>query len=108
MRNINHERIKAQLELTGDIMRSNAEAKLYDVVRNVQELATLAKSLHRRYEAACSYKWANTDKYRKCTENMENNAVKLASDIGLTLGLQTDPRGWPFILRVGMIEHRLG
>lgn len=108
MTTINQQRIEAQLLLVGDIMRTNDQAILNHVVQVVQKLASAAKSLHRRYEASCSYPWANTDAYEAKTERMEENAVSLAAELGLTLWLQRDPRGWPFIINIGMFQHRLG
>jgi hypothetical protein len=101
-------RLMAMLELTGDIMRTNSEAKLYQVTRAVHDLGKIAKSLHKRYENACNYQWATTDTYEKRTENLEAKAQALGEEIGITVGHQRDPRGWPLICRIGMIEHRLG
>jgi hypothetical protein len=108
MTSVSEARMKAHLDLTGDIMRTNAEAKLYNVTHTVLELGKLAKSLHKRYENACNYQWATTDKYERATERMEEKAVKLGQAIGITIDLQRDPRGWPLICRINMVEHRLG
>ena len=105
---ITQARIKAQLELVGDIMRTDSNAKLYTIVQGVQKLASIAKALHKRYENSCSYQWACTDKYEKRTDTLEGQAVQVGQEMGITIGLQRDPRGWPLIARIGMIEHRLG
>lgn len=81
-------------------------------INTVQSLAKLAKSLHKRYENECSYQWADTDAYRKRTENMEKKAADLFVSLGLpascTLELQGDPRGWPLVFTIEGREHRLG
>src|ERR1700761_5474965 len=65
----------------------------------VHQLVKLARGLHKRYEAACSYQWATTEKYSKRTGTMEHEAMHLAMDLGLEIEFQSDPRGWPVILR---------
>lgn len=100
-------KIMAQLELIGDIMRTDENAKLYDVARVVFDLGKIASSLHKRYENACNYEWACTEKYLRRTESLEQKARDLGASIGLTVGHQRDPRGWPMIVRIGMIEHGL-
>lgn len=70
-----------------------------NTIRTVQALAKAAKSLQKRYENECSYEWADTDAYRKRTENLEKKAAELFKSLGLpescTMELQGDPRGWP-------------
>ena len=80
------------------------------VADTVHGLARLAASLHRRYEAACSYQYANTEKYERATERREAKARDLAAKIpGLTVEHQRDPRGWPLILKLDGEEiGRLG
>ena len=78
------------------------------IPQNVAKLGKLASSLHKRYEAACSYQYANTDAYRTRTANLEKKAMEIAKELGVTLELQTDPRGWPFIVKLGAYETRLG
>lgn len=100
----NKDRVKAMLDCTAEIVRANPEAKIYNVTHAVHELAKLARSLHSRYEAACSYDWACTDKYEKRTDKLEAQAEALAADIGVTIGFQRDPRGWPMIIKAGSTE----
>lgn len=71
------------------------------IARHVQELQKIASSLHKRYEAACSYSYADTDAYRKRTLNLERKALDPAEALGLYVEYQTDPRGWPLILSSG-------
>lgn len=97
----------AMLELTGAILRDIPESKLYVVTRAVYDLQKIAGQLHKRYEAACSYEYANTDRYNKRTENLESKAVSIGKEIGVTIGHQRDPRGWPLIVAIGNEEHRL-
>lgn len=87
-----------------------------NTIRTVQALAKAAKSLHKRYENECSYEWADTDRYRKRTENLERHIAELFAGLKLpsdcTMEIQGDPRGWPLIFTLqtshGPREHRLG
>lgn len=69
-----------------------------------------AKALHARYEADCSYQWADTDKYRKATDNLERKIVNAIEQIAsvtfkkghqnfLVVEFQHDPRGWPVTIK---------
>lgn len=74
------------------------------------KVATLARRLHKRFENSCNYVWANTEKYEKVTENLEQKLVRLIQKSGFNLvenwafgepcatganhfTLQSDPRG---------------
>lgn len=59
----------------------------------LRELAKQGERLRKRYENACSYQWATTDRYEADTERAENRLRYLAHSSGLRLFLQTDPRG---------------
>lgn len=85
-------------------------ASPHRIANTLQNLQIIAASLHRRYEAACSYEWANTDKYIRATERLEGKALVTATAIpGLSLEFQHDPRGWPLILKLNDVElGRLG
>ena len=61
--------------------------------RNLCKLHKIAVSLRNRYEAVCSYDWANTDDYLKKTEKLEIKAESLAQEIGLKACHHRDPRG---------------
>jgi hypothetical protein len=78
----------------------------------VLNLQSIAASLHKRYEAACSHEWANTPAYERRTERLEAKAAELApfQTMGrLTVEHQRDPRGWPLILKLNNAEiGRLG
>lgn len=109
-RSINTARAEAQLELAAVIAR-NTDAKLYGtdgVIESVRKLAKIARSLQRRYEAACSYEWANTPAYERRTERLEAQAVQIGEALGVTVELQRDPRGWPLIIKHFGHEVRLG
>lgn len=108
MTSIQAERTLAMLNLTAEIVKTNPDCKIYDVTRGVQSLGKIARSLHKRYEAMCSYEWANTEKYEKATDSLEDRAQGIADALGITLGLQRDPRGWPIIAKAGCYETRLG
>jgi hypothetical protein len=88
------------------------ELSPHRVTSVVMDLQHMAASLHKRYEAACSYEWANTPAYERRTERMEAKAADLApfQTMGrLTVEHQRDPRGWPLILKLNGVEiGRLG
>ena len=67
------------------------------ITQHILKLASIAQSLQRRYAAACSYQWADTDTYRRRTKNLEKKAADLALGLGLDMTFQPDPRGWPLI-----------
>lgn len=105
---INQERILAQLNVVAEIVKTNPDCKIYNVTRDVANLAKIARSLHKRYEASCSYEWATTDKYNRATDRLEDKAQSIGINLGVTIGLQRDPRGWPVIVKTGLYETRLG
>jgi hypothetical protein len=105
---MNKYQIKAMLDITAEIVRSNPEAKIYNVTDAVEKLARIARSLHKRYEAQCNYQWANTESYERRTEKIEAQAQAIGASIGVQIGLQRDPRGWPLIIKAGSYESRLG
>lgn len=102
------EQIEAMMQLVAEIVRSDETERIYNVVRAVQELAKIARALHKRYENACCYEWANTEKYEKATNRLEAKASAIAEEINVTIGFQRDPRGWPLIVKAGRYETRLG
>lgn len=105
---MNKHQLEAVCTLIAEVARYSSTVKTYDIPRNFIKLQKLASSLHKRYEAACSYEWTDTEAYRARTEALENKALRLAEDLGIGLEIQGDPRGWPFIVRVGGAETRLG
>lgn len=103
------ERTVAQLELVARIVwDKNNKANVFKVAQTVYDLGKIAKSLHKRYEAACNYAWACEEKYEKRTERLEAKAEELGKEIDVQVSHQRDPRGWPLIVKVGTYEHRLG
>ncbi len=100
--------ILAQLEAAVLLGRDKPDLTAYRIAKAVHDLARFGRQLHRRYEAQCSYAWADTDAYRTRTERLEAKALKIAEAHRIDLELQTDPRGWPLILRIGGAELRLG
>lgn len=80
--------------------------------RTVQSLAVAAKSLQKRYENECSYEWADTDRYRKRTENLEKKIGELFAALNLpaecTMEIQGDPRGWPLKFIISGRDYYLG
>jgi hypothetical protein len=69
------------------------EVPLENLLAGLRILARKGASLRRRYEAQCSYPWANTDAYLARTERQENAARDLAERLGLCVDFQHDPRG---------------
>ena len=61
--------------------------------RALRELAWRGARLRKRYENACSHTWAATESASRITEGLEGECVALARDAGLSVYLQTDPRG---------------
>ncbi len=105
----NTHQIEAMLNLTAEVSRVNTKVKMYEIPRAVAKLQRIASSLHKRYEAACSYEWANTEAYEKRTERLEWKAGELAEAIGVQVEFQRDPRGWPMSIKtLGGYETRIG
>lgn len=61
----------------------------------LRALARRGERLRRRWENECSYEWACTPEYERGTERAEEILRAEAARLGLTLYLQTDPRGAP-------------
>lgn len=103
-------RATAALSIAVQIGRIDPNAPTPRIANVVDKLQRLARSLHKRYEAACSYEWANTPEYERKTERTEEKAAQLARTIpGLVVEHQRDPRGWPLILKMDGAElGRLG
>ena len=76
------------------IVRAHIVAEL------ASKLVRAAKSLHRRYEAECSYEWADTDAYRSATERKEKAVAKLMKPYGIDCVFNGDPRGAPIKLKL--------
>lgn len=80
----------------------------YRIAQSIHDVQKIGEQLHRRYEAQCSYPWANTERYQKRTEALEAKADTAAAFGGLTVEFQRDPRGWPIIVKFPNTECRLG
>lgn len=104
---MNTHQINAMLDITALITRHYPHSKPFVVRRVVSDLARHARSLHNRYEAACSYEWANTDKYQARTDYIEGLVMGIAEDNGLTIGFQRDPRGWPLVIKIDGQDYYL-
>lgn len=63
-------------------------------------LIRAAASLHKRYEAACSYEWACTEAYEHGTERKEAAVTKLLAIYGLKATFGRDPRGASISLKL--------
>lgn len=61
-----------------------------DILRT---LAKLGEKLQQRYANSCSYEWACTESYERNTERAEARIREICQASGLSLYLQTDPRG---------------
>ncbi len=79
----------------------------YDLVDYLQRASAI---LHTRYENACSYAWASTEQYERQTASREACILATLREHGLAdcAEFQTDPRGWPLVLRLNGREYRLG
>ena len=77
------------------------------IARDLAKLQRLAVTLRKRYEAECSYGWANAEKYTRDTERHEVKAVVIASSLGLKTELQRDPRGCAIKLFIAEREEVL-
>lgn len=128
------ETVEHLLTVAAQLSRDLPGTSAYQWARFVYQANTMAASLQRRYEAACSYAWATTDAYTKRTESLEHKLVRLCAQAGFQVvenwaitgdggafrltdeelakgtycALQTDPRGWSLILRFGGRVDRLG
>ena len=99
----------ACLEAAALAARQNPEPSAYRIARSIHDLHKLGRALHRRYEADCSYAYADTPKYRKRTSIIEDHVCDAAAAARLTVGFQRDPRGWPLVLVFsGNAEIRIG
>lgn len=107
---MNQEGYLAALDLAAMIARNVPADRVAtkDIGPNVSKLGRIASSLHKRYEAACSYAWADTDMYAQATEALEAKATALGAVLGIEVTHQRDPRDWPVICKVGDRETRLG
>jgi len=104
----NAEHILACLEAAVALGRAKQNLTAYRMAKAVVDLGKIARQLHRRYEASCSYEWATTHRYQSRTDRLEDRATTIAAQIDVTVEFQRDPRGWPLILRFGDNELRLG
>lgn len=65
----------------------------HGTAETLRELAKMGERLRKRYENACSYQWATTERYEADTERAEKRLSDYASAAGLRLYIQGDPRG---------------
>jgi hypothetical protein len=70
------------------------------VAELASRLIRAATSLHRRYEAACSYEWACTEAYERGTERKEDAVRKMLAPHGIACEFGSDPRGAPVTLKL--------
>ena len=64
-------------------------------IDDVLWFARSATSLHKRFEAECSYQWADTDKYRNRTQRLIGKILEKAKIYQMTMEINQDPRGAP-------------
>lgn len=65
----------------------------YIMARRLVELESLAKALRKRFEAICSYPWANEEKYLARTDRMIARAEQLLILMCVGGEINRDPRG---------------
>ena len=107
---MNAKQLEALLTMCAEVAQHSPTLLPHRVASVMWELQKLAASLHRRYECACSYEWANTDKYERRTEKLETKCAHIATLVpGLEVEHQRDPRGWPLVIKMNGRElGRLG
>jgi hypothetical protein len=98
----------ACLELTVVVARDAPKVGPYRIARAIHDLQQIGRQLHRRYEASCSYQWADTDAYELRTERLQKKAFLIAGEAGFSIEHQTDPRGWPIIVKTSQGDFRIG
>lgn len=67
--------------------------RTFGVAELASKLIRAAGSLHKRYEAACSYPWASTEAYETATARKEIAVAMLMKPFGIDVEFQRDPRG---------------
>lgn len=67
----------------------------------LRALAHRGEILRERWANSCSYEWAATDAYEAESERLQVELCNAAEEAGLTLYLQTDPRGAAVYVRGG-------
>lgn len=100
----------------------------FDLIPFIDSIQRRGAALHTRYENECNgFPFDDdgtlTEKYRESTERRERNLFALAEKMGFTpcpsqeidekktglfIALQTDPRGWPVILKIEGREYVIG
>lgn len=110
MPNLSVHQTFAMLSMSTQLVEDLPDTPRLNIVAFVQAAQGYAAQLHKRYEAMCSYEWANTDKYERRTEKLEALVAALAVNLpGVTVEHQRDPRGWPVIVKLHNTEiGRLG
>ena len=98
----------ACLEVAVVIARKQPDLLAFRIARTIHDLQRIGRQLHRRYEASCSYQWADSDAYRRRTEQLELKVAAVAVSGQVSVELQRDPRGWPIIIQVDGVELRIG
>lgn len=83
---MNKHSLEAMLDLATSLGRWHGKISYpvlpYHASQAVSKLQRLARSLHKRYGAKCSYQWADNDVYRKRTASLEKKAHELAVSQG--------------------------
>lgn len=64
-------------------------------VEDILWFARSASTLHKRFEAECSYQWADTDKYRDRTQKLVERVRTKAREYQMGIEINQDPRGAP-------------
>jgi len=102
---------KANLLSVAMALAEGRGGRSYGNCMRLGKLESMAIALSKRYEAACSYQWADTDKFRAATERLELRIKAVVSGFDdkhrVTCELQGDPRGSSLKLSINGLEYRL-
>lgn len=104
------ESVFAMMEVVGHAARQRPDIYVREIVSIVSRIGKVARQLHGRYEMECNGIGQHVDeeKFYARTEQLQKHIEEIGGEIDLKIEHQTDPRGWPVIVRVGEIETRLG
>lgn len=89
----------AQLLYLATLLAPEGPTNPWGNATKLVRLQSFGRALRKRFEAACSYEWANTDAYAKRTDKLVANARELFASLAWSdtkrpkLEINRDPRG---------------
>lgn len=88
---------RAELLCIAAMLRPDGVPNYWTNALKLSRLESLARQLRSRFEAQCSYEWANTEKYEKRTETLVKEAQTLFANLSgpgkRSMEVNRDPRG---------------